>query len=132
MQEKSGLGSFLEDIQGYLFLLRRHSFLRYITDKREYTVKRMVVVDGIAQALGQATGVSLPVIYEEIPVESLLVVSVASVQRLMGQTIRNMKRSLCSLESSSSIAKEYCQAVLRWEKALRALRSARVRSFTGP
>lgn len=92
----------------------------------------MVVVDGIARALGQATGVSLPVIYEEIPVESLLVVSVASVQRLMGHTIRNMKRSLYCLDSSSAIAKEYCQAVLRWEEALRALRNARVRFFTGP
>jgi hypothetical protein len=123
LQKKSGLGPFLDDIQGYLILLRRHSFLRYISDTREYNVRRMVVVDGIVHALGQASGVSLPVIHEEVPVESLLDVSVASVQRLMRQTIRNLKRSLLSLESGSARAAEYRQAISRWEGASRSLRA---------
>jgi len=89
---------------------------------REYNVKRMVVIDGIVQALGQVTNVSLPVIYDAIPVETLRVVSVVSIQGLIRQTIRNMKRSFDSLESGSSIAKGYSQAILRWERALQALR----------
>ena len=122
LRERSRLDPFLEDIHGYIFLLRRHSFLRYIADLREYNVKRMIVIDGIAQALGQLTHVSLPVIYDAIPVETLREVSVASIQGLIRQTIRNMKRSLHSLESGSSIAKGYSQAILRWEMALQALR----------
>ena len=128
LQEESRVGLFLEDINGYVFLLRRHSFLRYIADLREYNVKRMVVIDGIVEALGQMTNVSLPVIYDEIPVDSLRVVSVESIQRLMRQTISNMKRSLYSLESSSSIAKGYSQAILLWEKALQAFRVSTLRS----
>jgi hypothetical protein len=81
----------------------------------------MVVIDGIAGALGQITNVSLPTIYEEIPVESLQEVSVVSVRRLMRQTIRNMKRSLLFLDSSSSIARNYDHAILSWERALHAL-----------
>jgi hypothetical protein len=118
---KNSLGPFLEEVQGYLHLLRRHSFLRYLADLREYNVKRMVVIDGIVEALGQITSVSLPVIYDEIPVESLREVSVVSVQRLMKQTIRNMKRSLNSLEPNSSIAKAHSHAIRRWERALQAL-----------
>jgi len=128
LQEKSRLGPFLEEISGYIFLLRRHSSLRYIADLREYNVKRMVVIDGIVEALGQITNLSLPVIYDEIPVENLRLVSVESIQRLMRQTIRNMKRSLYSLESSSSIAKGYSQAILLWERALQAFRVCTLRS----
>jgi hypothetical protein len=127
LREKYRLVPFLEEVQGYLFLLRRHSFLRYLADLREYNVKRMVVIDGIVQALKQITSVSLPVIYDEIPVESLQVVTVMSVQGLMRQTIRNMKRSLYSLESSSTIAKGYSQAILKWERAIKALQGNKKR-----
>lgn len=123
MQEKTRVSPFLEDINGYVFLLRRHSFLRYIADPREYSVKRMVVIDGIAEALRQITNVSLTVIHDEIPVESLRMVSVESIQRLMRQSIRNMKRSLSSLDSASSIARRYSQAILQWAKALQAFRA---------
>jgi hypothetical protein len=123
--EKSKVGLFLEDIQGYLFLLRRHSSLRYMSDQREYNVRRMVAIDGIVGALEQATGENLPVIHDAIPVESLREVNLMSVQGLMRQTIRNMKRSLHSFEPGSSVATGYRQAILRWEKALRFLSGQR-------
>jgi hypothetical protein len=128
LREINKVRPFLDDINGYVFLLRRHSFLRYIADVREYNVKRMVVIDGIAEALRQITNVSLMVIYDEVPVESLSVVSIETIQRLMRQTIRNMKRSLYSLDCSSSIAKGYSQAILLWERALQAFRVCTLRS----
>jgi hypothetical protein len=124
LRERSRFDPFLEEVHGYVHLLRRHSFLRYIADLREYNVRRMVVIDGIAAALGQLAHVGLPVIYDAIPVESLREVSVVSIQRLVSQTIRNMKRSLHSFESDSSIAKGYSQAIQRWETALQALRTS--------
>jgi hypothetical protein len=122
LREQSRLDPILEDIFGYLCILRRHSFLRYISDRREYNVKRMVVIDGIVEAMGRATNMSLPVIHDEIPVETLREVSVMSVQRLMSQTIRNMKRARYSVDSGSSMARGYYQAILRWEQALKAFR----------
>jgi len=121
VREKSRLGPFLDEVQGFLFLLRRHSFLRYQVDLREYNVRRMVVIDGIVKALGRITSVSLPVVYDEIPVEDLQEVSIAFIQKFMRQTIRNMKRSLHSLESRSSNTNGYGQAIHQWEKALQAL-----------
>jgi hypothetical protein len=119
--EKSKVGLFLEDVRECMLLLRRHSSLRYQSDLREYNVRRMVVVDGIVGALEQATGENLPVIHDAIPVESLREVSLGSVQGLMRQTIRNLKRSLHSFEPGSSVAASYRQAILRWEKALHFL-----------
>jgi len=122
LRQQGRLDPFLNDIQGFYDLLQRHSFLRYSSDLREYNVKRMVVIDGIVEVLEQATEVSLPVIYEAIPVENLREVSAASVQRLVRETIRNLKRSVLSLESSSPITNSYQKAILRWEAASHALR----------
>ena len=122
MSEKTKLNKFLNDVQEYLFLLRRHSFLRYQTDGREYNVRRMVVIDGIVKALEHITSVSIPAVYDEIPVESVAEVSVASTQRLIRQTVRNMRQSLHSFEPHSSIARGYGKAIQRWERALFALR----------
>ena len=127
-ERKIDWAPFLEEIQGYLFLLRQHSFLRYLVDLREYNVKRMVVIDGIARVLGKMSNVSLPVIYEGIPVEDLREVSMASIQKFMRQTIRDMKRSLRSLESRSSITNRYGQAIQQWERALKALREHALRA----
>ena len=122
MRQPSRIDSFLNDIQGYYDLLQRHGFLRYLSDPHEYKQKRMVVIDGIVEVLEKATNVRLPVRYDEIPVENLREVSVASVQRLIKETIRNLKRSHRFLESGSSIANAHSRAILQWEIASRALR----------
>jgi hypothetical protein len=119
MKDKVQFAPLLEKVNGYVFLLRRHSELRYQSDLREYNVKRMVVTDGIVEALGELTKVSLPVIYEDIPVEDLREVSIASIHRLMRQTVRNMKLSLRSYNSSSLNANGYSHSIQRWENALR-------------
>jgi hypothetical protein len=118
LREKKALGPFLEEVKGYLLLLRRHSFLRYVMDVREYKVKRMVVIDGIVEALEQVTRTKLPVFYDEVPVESLIEVTAVSVERLMRQTIRNMKRSLILQGSAVPATGSYHQAIVSWEKAL--------------
>ena len=120
MKEKNTLSPFLEEVHGYLHLLRRHSFLRYVVDIGEYKVKRMVVIDGIVEALRQLTRIKLPVFYDEIPVESLVDVTAVSIQRMIRQTIRNMKRSLALQESAARSTVSYRQAITSWEKALEA------------
>jgi hypothetical protein len=122
VRQPGRLDPLLEDIQGYLELLHRHGFLRYHSDSREYTVKRMVVIDGIVRALEQATNVSLPVLYDEIPVENLREVSRASVERLIRETIRNLKRSLQRQEAGLAGSNGHQKAIQRWEAALHALR----------
>ncbi len=92
-----------------------------MSDQREYDVRRMVAIDGIVGVLEQATGESLPVIYNAIPIESLREVTLATVRGLMRHTIRSMKGSLHSFEPDSSVAICYRQAILGWEKALQSL-----------
>jgi hypothetical protein len=93
--------SLVDEVQAYQQLLLRHGFLRFSSDGREYSARRMVAIDGIAEALQQTTGVRLPVIHEEVQLENLREVIIQSIQRLMRQTIRSMKLTLRTFEPHS-------------------------------
>ncbi len=113
---------FIIELRGIIYLLREHSFLRYVNDHGEYELMQRSTIDGLVLLLYKFIGVQLPVIYDLIPIDDLKVASLDTLKRFL-KRIKNsyLKLSNKYVVSNKSKCSAFYQAAKRWELACNKL-----------
>ncbi len=113
---------FIIELRGIIYLLREHSFLRYVNDHGEYELKQRNAIDGLVILLYKFISVQPPIIYDLIPIDDLKIASIDSLKRFL-KRIKNNYRKLANKYSATNKNKfaAFNQAAKRWETAFNKL-----------